>query len=1102
MKPKSDKRGGVEILIVEDSATQREQLQHLLEEHGYAVESAANGREALEFARRRKPTLIVSDIVMPELDGYGLCKAIKSDESLKEVPVVLLTSLSDAHDVIFGLECGADNFIRKPYQEDYLLQRIEYLLMNLELRKSQKMQMGVEINLGGQRHFITAERQQILDLLISTYEQATHINKELTTRERQLAHSNEVLNGLNRIADGLNRATSEREVAETALERALSLPGIQAGWISLREGESGFRVAAARNLPPALEAPGAMEGECLCRRRLLSGELSSAANILECERLGKTEGDTHGLCYHAAVPLWIGDSTLGVMNLVGPQEGLFTEDELKILYGVGNQVAVALERARLHEHMERLVAQRTSALTAEIAERKRIEQEQARLVAIIEATPDFVATGDLEGRTLYINQAGRRMIGFEPGRDVSDLRVGMGHPDWARRLVLETGVPYAVEHGTWSGETAYLTREGREIPVSQVIIVHKGPSGSVEYLSTIARDITERKEQEAKVARLNRVYAVLSGINTTIVRTRDRQALLEEACRIAVEQGGFRLAWIGLLDPNGVDVRPAAMAGAHEGYVDKIRFAARDDACDCCLLVVEAARRDAPAVCNDVATDARMARWREAALEHGFRSLVVFPLHVGEKMAGVFLLYAPEKDFFDTEEMKLLAEVAGDISFALDHIEKAERLNYLAYYDSLTGLANRALFQERLAEHLRTADQERDRFAACIFDVERFKTINDTLGRQAGDELLKQIGARMARAVGDPGRLARVSADGFALLLPDVQTGDDAARRLEHKLHACFDGPFTVGGRELRVSAKAGLALFPNDAAEGETLFANAEAAWKKAKQTGERFVFYTQKMTDAVAQNFSLENKLRQALENEEFVLYYQPKVDLETRRVAGVEALIRWQSPELGLVPPVRFIPLMEETGLILEAGDWALRQAVNAHRRWVERGLPAPRIAVNVSAIQLRQRDFVDAVRGAIGSGVTPPALDLELTESLLMEDIRGNVEKLKAMRALGVKVAIDDFGTGHSSLSYLATLPVDTLKIDRSFVNTMLEDPGSMALVQTIISLAHSLKLAAVAEGVETEEQARMLRLLRCDQMQGYLISKPLPFAEMTALLSAA
>ncbi|TAK82475.1 MAG: EAL domain-containing protein [Betaproteobacteria bacterium] len=974
---KTDVRGKVEILIAEDSATQREQLQHLLEEHGYAVASAANGREALESARRRKPTLIISDIVMPELDGYGLCKALKSDESLKEVPVILLTSLSDAHDVIFGLECGADNFIRKPYQGDYLLQRIDYLLMNLELRRNQKMRMGIEISLGGQRHFITAERQQILDLLISTYEQATHINKELTTREKELAHSNELLNGLNRIADGLNRATSEREVAETALERALTLPGIQAGWISLREGQSGFRLAAARNLPPALEAPGAMDGECLCRRRLLSRELSSAANILECERLGRTEGDTHGLRYHAAVPLWIGDRTLGVMNLVGPQEGLFTEEELKMLYGVGNQVAEALERARLHEHMERLVEQRTAALTAEVAERKRAE---------------------------------------------------------------------------------------------------------------------------ARVMRLNRVYAVLSGINTTIVRTRERQALFEEACRIAVEQGGFRMAWIGLLDPNGLDVAPVARAGADEGYLDKIWLIARDDAPDRCLLVVEALRKDAPIVCNDIGADARMERWREAALQRGYRSLVVFPLHAGDKMAGLLLLYAAETGFFDIEEMRLLAEVAGDISFALDHIEKAEQLDYLAYYDSITGLANRALFQERLAEHLRAADRERDRFAVCIFDVERFKTINDTLGRQAGDALLKQIAARMARAAGDQGRLGRVSADGFAFLLPHLHTEDDAARRLERKLHACFGGPFIVDGRELRVSAKAGLALFPNDATEGETLFANAEAALKKAKQTGDRYLFYTQRMTDAVARNFSLENKLRRALENEEFVLHYQPKVDLETHRFTGMEALIRWRSPELGLVPPIQFIPLMEETGLILEVGAWALRQAAADHRRWTEQGLAAPRIAVNVSAIQLRQRNFVDAVIDAIGRGATPPAIDLELTESLLMEDIRGNAEKLKALQALGVKVAIDDFGTGHSSLSYLATLPVDVLKIDRSFIITMLEDPGSMSLVQTIISLAHSLKLAAVAEGVESEEQAKMLRLLRCDQMQGYLVSKPLPAGEAGALLS--
>src|SRR5665647_800412 len=674
MKTNRKTNGKVEILIAEDSPTQAARLAHLLEQHGYSITAAGNGRKALALMERRKPTLVISDIVMPELDGYGLCKAIKADEKLKDIPVMLVTTLSDPQDVIRGLECGADTFIRKPYDEHYLLARIDYLLMNVELRKNQNMQIGVEINLGGQRHFISSERQQILDLLISTYEQAVQINEDLKQREKELEHSNQVLNGLYRIADSLNHAASEQQVLEMALERALELPGIQAGWISLRQGESGFRLAAARNLPPALEAPGAMEGPCNCRRGLISGELDHVTNIMECERLGKTTGDTRGLRYHASVPLWIGDQTLGVMNLVGPEKGLFNEYELKILYSVGNQVAVALERAHLHEHLERLVQERTAALELEIVERKRIEKDQARLVAIIEATPDMVATGDPNGHALYYNRAGLRMLGFEPGLDPAVVRFLDTHSDWAAKLVMEEGIPHAIEHGTWSGETALLRQDGREIPISQVIIAHKAPDGSVEYLSTIARDITLQKESEKRITRLNRVYAVLSGINTTIVRSRDRQELFDDACRIAFELGKFRLAWIGLLDANGLDVTPVARAGVDQGYLDNIQLTARDDAPDRCEMVARALREKTVVVCNDIATDPQMARWREEALRRGYRSVVVFPLQFADKVTGILLLYTSEKDFFDTEEMRLLTEIAGDISFALDHIEKQERL--------------------------------------------------------------------------------------------------------------------------------------------------------------------------------------------------------------------------------------------------------------------------------------------------------------------------------------------------------------------------------------------------------------------------------------------
>jgi diguanylate cyclase len=450
--------------------------------------------------------------------------------------------------------------------------------------------------------------------------------------------------------------------------------------------------------------------------------------------------------------------------------------------------------------------------------------------------------------------------------------------------------------------------------------------------------------------------------------------------------------------------------------------------------------------------------------------------------------------------MRLLNQLAGDISFGLDHIEKAEKLNYFAYYDALTGLANRTFFHQRLAQYVGTAQRSNSKLALVIADPQRFESINDTFGRHIGDKILCQIAERFISNVGDANRIGRISGEHFAAVIEDIGYEGDVARTVEEWWKQCWDAPFVVDGHEARISATAGIAMFPIDGGDAEALLRNAEAALKNAKATGKKQLFYSRGLSEGIAERHSLETKLHHALEHEEFVLHYQPKVDLLTRRITGVEALLRWQSPDAGLVQPMKFIPLLEQTGLIAQVGLWVLRKARADRSLWLERGLNAPRVAVNVSTVQLRRDDFIRTTSNILKSTGTDAGIDIEVTESMIMADIVDSTEKLATLRDLGVRVSIDDFGTGYSSLAYLAKLPVGELKIDRSFIASMLDDSSALTLVSTIISLAHALNLEVVAEGVETEEQAKILHLLRCDQMQGYLISKPLSFGDMTAYLA--
>ena len=739
------------------------------------------------------------------------------------------------------------------------------------------------------------------------------------------------------------------------------------------------------------------------------------------------------------------------------------------------------------------------SVMSDISERKRAEAEANRFRAAMDATVDSIfLTDPATMRFLYVNETACRRLGYTREQLLQKPPfelIGKTREELSRE---DAEVIAAGERGTRT-ESRYVRSDGS---AGWTELYRRALSlGSGTVIVTIARDVTERRTQQEKIERLSRVHAMLSGINAASVRIRDRNELFRESCRIAHEAGGFEVVWIGLTDERTKAVEPLVWHGreASVRLLQEARSSAAGGRRTGQSLLLEMIETRRPAITNDALHDPRVCL-RSAMTDLGFNSAAFLPLVVADKVIGAMAMYSPISGHFDDAEVRLLSDLAADISFALEHLEKSERAAYLALYDEITGLANRQLLAERLGQFVLAAGRAQCRLALALLDLERLRSVNKSMGRRAGDTLLRQVAERLVQAAGI-NEVGRVASNHFAIVLPGIKDRSEAARVMVTLARACFGEPYNVEGTELTVGAKAGLAMYPIDGTDAETLLGNAEAALRKAKQNGERQVFYAPDLTERTGAWLPLEAQLMGALKRDEFVLHYQPKVDTAERCVVGLEALIRWQSRQLGLVSPGKFIPLMEETGMILDVGAWALERAAVDHRRWAAQGLKPLRIAVNVSAIQLRQRDFVQAVKSAIGHGLAPTGIDLEITETLVMEDVEANIRKLNEIRSLGLEIAIDDFGTGYSSLGYLAKLPIQALKIDRSFIVAMMKDSAAMTLVQTMISLAHSLGIKVIAEGVEDEQQAECLRLLRCDQIQGYLISKPVPFDEMTRLLEA-
>ncbi len=1100
------------ILIADHSAVSREFLGTVLRASGHLVREASTGQQAMALVRAEAPELVISDIRLPTASGTELARSLARDHELGALPIILYTAAYRAGEAkTLAASCGLATVLAKPSEPQALLDAVHG-------------ELGIpRATVGRQVLSMTARnRALVMDQLAAPdvgadaairvpappagADSETQRNRLVSYLDNSAARAHGLSMRLGALVElGLDLA--EQSDPDRMLEMCCDaardvLYARIAGICVLREDGrvadfvvSGTSAQTADALREALEPRAGVLG------RVLRGESPNLLNELDGDptTIGLPIGhpDVRSLI---VLPIKSATRTRGWFYAANAShsDGFHQEDE-QLARTLVAQLTWVYENLLLFDRIKR----HSGLLQQEIDERKRtmaqLAESELRFRQLAETIQEVFFLREPNGELLYVSpalevvaQRSRESVYADPA-SWQDLI----HPEDRDHAVANIGLPeFDVEYRIVRPDGAKRWIHSRGFPI-------RDSRGEIVRVAGIAKDITERKAQELKIGKLSRIHAVLSGINSAIVRIHERRALLDEACRIACEQGEFPIAWIAWFGAQPENTELVASRGVDANVRCELDRYGREKRWSAWRPGSAAMESKAPAVYNDLAAEMSAAAGpvARAAIARGCGSMISLPLLPGGQLVGAMFLYAEGAGFFDDEEVGLLSELADDVSFALQYITKEEQLTYLAYYDSLTGLPNATLFNETVTQVL--SRQSDDIFALYLVDLDRFTQLNDSLGRRVGDQILTEVGRRLRAALPEPASLARIGADTFAVLSAPLRRETDTGSIVQEQIPGALSRPIRVDEHEIRITARTGVATYPADATGGDTLFSNAEAALQAAKSSGARYQFYSRQLNARVSDDLALEHKLLSAVERGEFVVYYQPKVDSQTGTIVGLEALLRWQSPEDGLVPPDRFIPALEESELILEVGRWLVDQVLCDCARWDANGVGTPKVAINVSPIQLRYPSFAESMLRAVErKQMQAAALELEITESVIMTDIEANAEQLRRIAESGMRIAIDDFGTGYSSLRYLARLPVHALKIDRSFVTSMTEDAGDMTLVSTIINLAHSFDLEVVAEGVETEEQAKLLRLMKCGAMQGYLFGAPVPAVEIEGQLRAS
>jgi len=641
-------------------------------------------------------------------------------------------------------------------------------------------------------------------------------------------------------------------------------------------------------------------------------------------------------------------------------------------------------------------------------------------------------------------------------------------------------------------ERAHRGVDGKTRHIRVAFAPERDRSGEVKGSYALVTDVTAHRDAEDAIRTHALRQEAIAIYGQYALETRDMDKLIANAA--AIITSGLDVTHSAVYRVNGADdpLLQIAGVGFRPGPPAMVARASTTGA---------AAAGAVPVIHGQKETDSTAQPFPPHLTAEGLKSGVEVVIPTSEGAFGVLGAYSRDAAALGRDDASFLTAIATSLGTAIGRKRSEERLAYVAQFDSLTGLPNRTLFRDRLSQAMSRAERSGNPLALMLLDLDRFKEINDTLGHRAGDRLLQAVAERLTTALRTIDTVARLGGDEFTVIIEDAHSVDHVARVAE-KVVASLAKPFPLDDQEYYLTVSAGITMFPTNPGDIETLIMNADVAMYDAKDKGKNnFQFYRAEMNALKQERLSLEGQLRRALDRDELFVLYQPQVDLASGAVVGAEALVRWRHPELGLIEPSRFIPIAEQTNLILQIGKWVLQTACAQNLAWQHAGIAPIRVAVNVSGRQFRA-ELLDTVASTLSrTGLAPDCLELEITEGLLIEDPKAASEVLSKLKALGVHVAIDDFGLGYSSLSYLKHFPLDSLKIDRGFVRDLSIDPDDAAIARAIIALAHSLDLKVVAEGVETLQQLAFLREHQCDVVQGYLYGAPVGAEEMGLLLKA-